>query len=771
MERLPLVTADTDRRSFRRQLRVYVSEEDFGPACRVSRRVLADGLFTSLEEHFPEIKVSSTRQARRRITAENPFLAASQRERLDERGIIREATTVRAGDVLVSIVEGRVLSAAGRMPKGNDDSFQAPAECDGATVRKVMHRTRDELGRNAPEGLEAVVTLELVAQRELEIGDLLAIGDVPLVVAGVVEQPPHDATGIPSDLVLSAAVGRRLQLTLGTHNDQPVSKLNARAAESLEVRSTGPYSLITMQPLRRSHPGQSLTLSQVAWLQERGLTGILAEMTGLKSDNLAARAELRAAASRGNLDGFGGSQAGASEMLAVVTLMLRSLGLNVELQNKDGCVWLALAPATSQELLAASSGQVLKAETINYRTYEHEPGGILCPKLFGETPATRRRRFGHIPLPAPVVSPLWRMGEPSLLEQWLCLSATQIEEIIACRVNVAFRGDEVRFSERNVPQNSPAAAASDEPVETGGAAIRTLLGRVPPERLPPAIRGRTEAIAPDVVLALPPDLRPVVLLDSGNFATSDLNDLLRRLVNRRNRLVKLAELNAPQVILDNEHRMLQDCVDALHANSLLPRGDAVAGSEGRPLKCTLGMLAGFLLDDNSKRVEWAGRGRVVIDANIPSAHVLVPRSMFQELQLAEDRPVLLTTPDGAAWSARLPQVHAAHVIAIAPGSAAAFNLPRDQPAECILHRPIGSAARHEAQRLLEHGPPPHRELQPRACWATASSPQQLAAQLAAAVATGDLVPFDSPQLLLIGGSGGIDLSLTAENAPPPLDAR
>ena len=767
MERLPLLTPDSERRVFKRQLRVSVSEDDFGAACRVNRRVLADGLFTSLEEHFPEIKVSSSSLARRRITAENPFLAAGQLERLDERGIVREATTVRSGDVLVSIVEGRTLAAAGKKPKGQDDSFHAAAEFDGATVRKVMHRRRDELGRNAPEGLEAVVTLELVAHRALDVGDLLTIDEEQFVVAEVLEQPPLDAAGVPADLVLSAAIGRKLQLTPGAHYEQPVSKVNARAAEALEVRSTGSYSLITMQPLRlSSRPGQALSLPQVQWLQERELTGILHELTGLKSDNLVARAELRRATEHGSLVAFAGSHSGASEMLAVVALMLRSLGLNVELQSSASCVSLAITPATSQELLAVSSGLIPKPETLNYRTYDPEPGGLFCPKVFGASLVTRRRRFGHVLLPMPVVSPIWRMGKPSLLEQWLGLSAEQIEGILACQVNTSIRGDEACFTERNAPHGSVAPPAVDEPIETGGAAIRTLLARVPPERLPAALRGRTEALTPDVVLVLPPDLRPIVLLDSGNFATSDLNDLLRQLINRRNRLVKLAELKAPQVILDNEQRMLQGCVDALHANSLLPKRDAVIGDGGRPLKCTLGMLAGFLQGDSSKRVEWAGRARVVIDSRQSDNSVAVPRTMFEELQLAVGQLVLLTAPEGAAWmAARVAQAHDTHVIIVSPVTAMTLDLPWDQPAECILHRPLGAAARAEAEQLLNGGAPPRRELAARDCWATASSSQQFALQLAAAAASGELAHFNTPQLSPIGGAGGVDLNLTADCAP------
>src|SRR5262245_40701743 len=212
MERLPLLTPDSDRRTFKRPLRVWVSDEDFGAACRVSRRVTGEGLFTSLEEHFPEVNVASVHRAERRITADNGFLPAGQRERLDERGVIRAGSVVRVGDVLVSIVETR---ASG---ESRDDSFRAPPECDGTTVRQVTHRTPDEMGHSAPQGLQALVSLELVAHRELEVGDVLAIGEEPIVVAGVLEQPPLDTAGVPADLVLSATVAQRLQLAPGVHS-------------------------------------------------------------------------------------------------------------------------------------------------------------------------------------------------------------------------------------------------------------------------------------------------------------------------------------------------------------------------------------------------------------------------------------------------------------------------------------------------------------------------------------------------------------------------
>ena len=191
------------------------------------------------------------------------------------------------------------------------------------------------------------------------------------------------------------------------------------------------------------------------------------------------------------------------------------------------------------------------------------------------------------------------------------MSSDEIERIVEYQADVFVQGGQVRLEEHNAAAGENDLGPEWAALHTGGMAIRGLLERLPAEQLPPMLRGRVAALTPEVVLVPPPDLRPLVLLESGNFATSDLNDHLRRVINRRNRLVKLAELKAPPVILDNEMRMLQQTVDGLFANAHCPRGRS-CGDHDRPLKCTLSMLLGQFLDLKPKRVDWSGRARVLI---------------------------------------------------------------------------------------------------------------------------------------------------------------
>ncbi len=139
---------------------------------------------------------------------------------------------------------------------------------------------------------------------------------------------------------------------------------------------------------------------------------------------------------------------------------------------------------------------------------------------------------------------------------------------------------------------------------TGAVAIEAMLKTLTPERVPPALHGRAETLALRVLPIMPPDIRPLVLLDNGNFATADVNDLYRHLINRGNRLAKLEELKAPPEIIWNERLELQRAADALWANCMAPRQLAVLDSSNRPLVDCLELLVRRVMDDKSKRVEW-----------------------------------------------------------------------------------------------------------------------------------------------------------------------
>jgi len=741
-----------------------VATDDFGAACRVRQGVLDQRLLTSVHEHLERLELKESASGQRRVTADNPFLTRQQRSRLEEQGTIRPGLVTEAGDVLISVLETRSRPEEslilGKQLVADESVYVWPAWV-GARVVQSEHLPREDLGPGAPDGVASLSLVRLVGERDLEAGDLFEIAGQLVVVAGQIpdHDAPRDPSGQPADVLLSASVARRLGMGASEQKMLAVAKGTSQAAEALQARSVGKYTLITMEPLGKGREApQHVRAAHVEWLRSRGLTATVGDLTTLKSDDLLAREKVRAGIAAGvRLSEIDLPLPSAPDSAAQLTTWLAALGLNVRLEPDDGCVSLTVWPATTEELIARSSGIVSKAETIHYRTYDDVPGGIFCPQLFGPSNTRRRRRFGHIDLPAPIVPILWRLGNPSLLEGLLGLSPDEIERILDYQADVLVSGDQVRLAAHEA--ESPASSPPEwESLGTGGLAIRRLLECLPSERVPPLLRGRIAALAPEAVLVPPPDLRPIVLLSSGNFATSDLNDHLRRVINRRNRLVKLIELKAPQVILDNEKRMLQQTVDGLFANVFLSSGQ-VKGSDGRPLKCTLSMAAEFVLEPADKRVDWSGRARVLIAGDLPAGQALVPRVLFDELQLDGAEPVLLTLDDrDGAFVAVLPQAHESHVLMLSPQAAAALAIDRDEIIEAAIHRPLGRAARAEAMRLLHEGPPPAREHVPQAGWLQARNESELISGLVAFAMTGEAVRLDTPELLLVGGTGSVEFA-------------
>ena len=281
--------------------------------------------------------------------------------------------------------------------------------------------------------------------------------------------------------------------------------------------------------------------------------------------------------------------------------------------------------------------------------------------------------------------------------------------------------------------------------------------------MPPGVR--PEALTQDAILLVPPDLRPLVLLDSGNFATHDVNDLYRRVINRRNRLVKLVELKAPETIVLNEQRMLQETVDSVHANMLLPSRHAVRGSQRRRLVCCLNMIAKMPSSAAEKWVDWVGRARAIVDPALPPGAVTLPEAIVRELWLKEDEPVLLTGVGGdGSFVAALPRPGAAPVIRLSASAFAALGLAAAEAAECVVHRPITSEARAKARRLLAGDPGGSRPARDRTSWLDAGSERGVIRGLLASAWAGTPARLESPAGLLVGGPGCVDF--VEPEAPP-----
>ena len=343
-----------------------------------------------------------------------------------------------------------------------------------------------------------------------------------------------------------------------------------------------------------------------------------------------------------------------------------------------------------------SFGEVVKPETINYRSFKPEKEGLFCERIFGPVKdwecacgkykriryrgvicdrcgvevthsRVRRERLGHIDLAVPVAHIWFLKGVPSRIGYVLDMSVRNLERILYYESHVVIDPGNTELSVKELIDEEKYIELSDQPgveftAKMGGEAIRDLLSQLNVEeesvnlrvqaKVETSVQRKKDALkrlrvieafrqspnSPewmilDVIPVLPPDLRPLVPLEGGRFATSDLNDLYRRVINRNNRLKKLIEIRAPEVILRNEKRMLQEAVDALFDNSR--RARAVRGQGNRPLKSLSDMLKGkqgrFRQNLLGKRVDYSGRSVIVVGPELEIYQCGLPKSMALEL--------------------------------------------------------------------------------------------------------------------------------------------
>ncbi|MGA2617325.1 MAG: DNA-directed RNA polymerase subunit beta' [Thermoguttaceae bacterium] len=353
--------------------------------------------------------------------------------------------------------------------------------------------------------------------------------------------------------------------------------------------------------------------------------------------------------------------------------------------------------ARPHDIRSWSFGEVKKPETINYRTYRPEKDGLFCERIFGPEKdwecscgkyrgmkykgmicdrcgvkithsRVRRKRMGHIELAAPVVHIWFFKAMPSRLGALLAMKTTSLEKVIYFQDYVVTRpGDtplkpQQLLTEEEYREARKQYGDSTFDADMGAEAVRKLLTELDLVQLSQQLRAelvetaskqkkkdlinrlkivesirdsdnRPEWMVLDVIPVIPPDLRPLVLLDSGNFATSDLNDLYRRIINRNNRLKKLVDLNAPEVIIRNEKRMLQQSVDALFDNNRCKR--PVLGSSNRPLKSLTDMIKGkqgrFRENLLGKRVDYSARSVIVVGPALRLHQCGLPKKIALEL--------------------------------------------------------------------------------------------------------------------------------------------
>ncbi len=358
--------------------------------------------------------------------------------------------------------------------------------------------------------------------------------------------------------------------------------------------------------------------------------------------------------------------------------------------------FIKIGIASPEKIRSWSFGEVKKPETINYRTFKPEKDGLFCAKIFGPTKdwecncgkykrmkhrgvvcdkcgveviqsKVRRERLGHIELACPVSHVWFFKGLPSRIGHLLDMTLRELEKILYFEAHVVIDPGDTQFRSQELLTEEKYRRCLEEygdkiTIGMGAEAIKELLKRIELQKLAVDLReemkttssaqqqkkvakrlkvvesflhsgNKPEWMILDVLPVIPPELRPLVPLDGGRFATSDLNDLYRRVINRNNRLKRLQELRAPDVIIRNEKRMLQEAVDALFDNGR--RGRVLRGPNNRPLKSLSDMLKGkqgrFRQNLLGKRVDYSGRSVIVVEPNLKLNQCGLPKKMALEL--------------------------------------------------------------------------------------------------------------------------------------------
>ena len=364
----------------------------------------------------------------------------------------------------------------------------------------------------------------------------------------------------------------------------------------------------------------------------------------------------------------------------------------IEVNNFKG---LRIGIASPEKILSWSYGEVKKPETINYRTLKPERDGLFCEKIFGPSKdfecscgkykrlryknvicdrcgvevtraKVRRERMGHIELASPCSHIWFFKGVPSKMGLVLDMSPRDLEEVLYFVSYVVIDPGTTDLEKKQTLSDREYRAyyekyGNDFRVGMGAEAVKELLSQVDLEGEIEQLKGEVEkSTGPkrvrlvkrldcltsivesgnkpewmiiDILPVIPPDIRPMIQLDGGRFATSDLNDLYRRIINRNNRLKKLLELNAPTIIVQNEKRMLQEAVDSLIDNGR--RGRSITAAGNRPLKSLSSMLKGkqgrFRQNLLGKRVDYSGRSVIVVGPNLKMYQCGIPKEMALEL--------------------------------------------------------------------------------------------------------------------------------------------
>lgn len=525
-----------------------------------------------------------------------------------------------------------------------------------------------------------------------------------------------------------------------------ILKLHHLVDEKVHARSTGPYSLVTQQPVggKALFGGQRFGEMEVWALEAYGASHTLKEMLTIKSDDIDGRYNAYKAITSNKAVG----ESEIPQTFYVLTKELQSLALDVIMYDKNNeeiplldesdskerklrkdFASLQLVLASPETIRSWSYGEVKKPETINYRTLKPERDGLFCAKIFGPvrdyecicgkykkkrfrdtvmvcekcgveitSSKVRRSRMGHIELVTPVAH-IWYVNSlPSRIGTLLGVKMKDLERVLYYEAYIVKNPGEACYDSEGTKRVEKYDVLNQEQydslyekfehtnfvAEMGGAAVKELLEELDIVDLLTKLKeeikntnseakkksiakrlkvvesfinskSKPEHMMLTVLPVLPPDLRPLVALDGGKFAVSDVNDLYRRVINRNQRLKRLMELDSPEIIVRNEKRMLQEAVDALFDNAR--NANAVKGANKRPLKSLSEIIKGkqgrFRQNLLGKRVDFSGRSVIVVGPNLRMDQCGLPKNMALELF----KPHLLAKLEEKGYATTLKQAN------------------------------------------------------------------------------------------------------------------
>ena len=489
-------------------------------------------------------------------------------------------------------------------------------------------------------------------------------------------------------------------------------KLHHLVEDKIHARSTGPYSLVTQQPLggKAQLGGQRFGEMEVWALEAYGASYTLQEILTVKSDDVAGRVKVYETIVKGEENFESGIPESFNVLVKgnqifsikcgtklIMKKEITELFKSSEISESQNFSSIKITLASPEKIKSWTYGEIKKPETINYRTFRPEKDGLFCARIFGPIKDyeclcgkykrmkfrgiicekcgvevtksnVRRERMGHINLATPVAHIWFLKSLPSRISLTVDMKLKEVERVLyfenfiviepgltGLKKNQLLDEEELVKYQDEYGEESFTAGIGAEAIleilkslnleEERNLLIKTInetKSKVAEERSIKRLKliesfietgNKPEWMILTVIPVIPPELRPLVPLDGGRFATSDLNDLYRRVINRNNRLKRLMDLKAPHIIVRNEKRMLQESVDALFDNGR--RGRVITGTGKRPLKSLAEMLKGkqgrFRQNLLGKRVDYSGRSVIVVGPDLKLHECGLPKKMALEL--------------------------------------------------------------------------------------------------------------------------------------------